>query len=222
MRAPALLLCAALAGCTQQMATQPSYRPLQRSPFFDDERASRPLVAGTVPHRPGQKWHEDLVFETGRRGTAEDWAKAAALIGAGGKAPVVSAALAADSDSFEEAFPWPVDREVLRRGEQHYNVFCAVCHDRAGTGDGMIVRRGFTRPPKFTEPRLLKARPGYFVYVMTRGFGAMPDYAAQVPPQARWEIAAWIRVLQRSQHATLADVPEQEKARLAEKGGPSR
>ncbi len=202
------------------MATQPSYRPLQHSPFFDDGRASRPLVLGTVPHRLGEKWHEDPGFETGRRGGPEDWARAAALVGLAGKTPALTAVLAAASDPYEEAFPWPIDREVLKRGQEHFNIFCAVCHDRAGTGDGMIVRRGFTRPPKFTDPKLRAARPGYFVHVMTRGYGAMPDYAAQVPPQARWEIAAWIRVLQFSQHATLDDVPAEQKPQLlATKGG---
>lgn len=102
--------------------------------------------------------------------------------------------------------PFPVTREVLLRGQERYNIFCSPCHDRAGTGLGMIVRRGYKQPTSFHDPRLRSAPVGYFVNVMTEGFGVMPTYAPQVPVADRWAIAAYIRALQYSQNARLADL----------------
>lgn len=111
-------------------------------------------------------------------------------------------------------FPFPVTGEVLARGRDRFDVFCSPCHDHTGSGQGMIVRRGFRRPESFHAERLRQAPPGHFVDVMTNGFGAMKDYAAQLPPRDRWSVAAYIRALQLSQNARLADVPEPERARL--------
>lgn len=113
-----------------------------------------------------------------------------------------------------ETFPFAVTREVLERGRERYRVFCAPCHDHLGTGDGMIVQRGMRRPPSLHVERLRESPPGHFFDVMTRGFGAMYDVADRVPAADRWAIAAWIRVLQRSQNASLSDVPEVERERL--------
>lgn len=104
-------------------------------------------------------------------------------------------------------FPMPIDRAVLERGRERYAIFCTPCHGLAGDGDGMIVRRGMTRPTSFHVERLREAPPGYFFDVMTRGFGAMYSYHDRVPPADRWAITAWIRVLQRSQHVALDEVP---------------
>ncbi len=112
-------------------------------------------------------------------------------------------------------FPFPVTRQVLARGQDRYNIFCSPCHGRLGDGDGMIVRRGFRRPPSYHIDRLRKAPVGHFYDVMTRGFGSMYDYAARVAPRDRWAIVAYIRALQLSQNATLADVPPKERERLA-------
>ncbi len=117
-----------------------------------------------------------------------------------------------------ETFPFAVTREVLERGQDRYNVFCAPCHDRVGNGQGMVVRRGFRPPPSYHTDRLRKAPAGHFFDVIANGFGAMPDYAAQVPPRDRWAIIAYIRALQLSQDATLADVPPAERHRLPEEG----
>jgi mono/diheme cytochrome c family protein len=111
-------------------------------------------------------------------------------------------------------FPFPVTRAVLERGQDRFNIHCAVCHDRAGTGRGMIVRRGFRQPPSYHEPRLREAPVGHFVDVITNGFGAMYAQADRIAPEDRWAIAAYIRALQRSQNATLADVPLSERKRL--------
>ncbi len=104
--------------------------------------------------------------------------------------------------------PFPVTREVLERGHQRFNIYCAPCHSRLGDGNGMIVQRGYRQPPSYHIDRLRKAPLGYFFDVMTNGFGAMPDYASQIPPRDRWTIVAYIRALQLSQNATKADVPQ--------------
>ncbi len=111
--------------------------------------------------------------------------------------------------------PFPVTREVLQRGEQRYDIFCSPCHGRLGDGRGMIVTRGYKQPPSFHAEQLRNAQVGWFFSVMTQGFGVMPSYAAQVPPADRWAIAAYIRVLQYSQNARLADLPEGARQQLA-------
>jgi mono/diheme cytochrome c family protein len=103
--------------------------------------------------------------------------------------------------------PFPATADVLARGQQRFNIYCSPCHGETGDGNGMIVQRGYKRPPSYHSPRLLKAPIGYFFDVMTNGFGAMPDYAEQVVPKDRWAIAAYIRALQLSQNATRSDVP---------------
>src|SRR5271167_1081353 len=103
--------------------------------------------------------------------------------------------------------PFPVTEDVLARGRQRFNIYCAPCHSRVGDGNGMIVQRGYRHPPSYHIDRLRKAPLGYFFDVMTNGFGAMPDYASQIPAKDRWAIVAYIRVLQLSQDATQADVP---------------
>jgi mono/diheme cytochrome c family protein len=104
--------------------------------------------------------------------------------------------------------PFAVTQEVLERGQQRFNVYCSPCHSRVGDGNGVIVQRGYRRPPSYHTERLRKAPLGYFFDVMTHGFGAMPDYAAQISPRDRWCIVAYIRALQLSQGATTADVPQ--------------
>ncbi|MGH7895990.1 MAG: c-type cytochrome [Candidatus Binatia bacterium] len=110
--------------------------------------------------------------------------------------------------------PLPPTATVFARGRERYDIFCSPCHDRVGAGNGMIVERGFKQPPTFHQDRLREIPDGYFVEVVSQGFGVMLDYAQQIPVDDRWAIAAWIRVLQRSQDATLADVPTAERARL--------
>ena len=103
--------------------------------------------------------------------------------------------------------PFPVTQDVLARGQERFNIYCAPCHSRVGDGNGMIPQRGFRHPPNYTTERLRKAPLGYFFDVITNGFGAMPDYSAQIPPRDRWDIVAYVRALQLSQSATSADVP---------------
>ena len=108
--------------------------------------------------------------------------------------------------------PFAVTKEVLERGRERYNIYCAPCHSRVGDGNGFVPSRGFARkPPSFHIVRLQKAPLGYFFDVMSNGFGIMPDYASQIPTQDRWDIVAYIRALQLSQSATMADVPQGQK-----------
>jgi hypothetical protein len=112
--------------------------------------------------------------------------------------------------------PMPLTGQLLERGQERFNIYCSPCHDRAGSGQGIVVRRGFRRPSSFHIDRLREAPIGYFFEVMTNGFGAMLDYAVQVIPYDRWAIAAYVRALQLSQYATLDDVPNAERQRLQE------
>ena len=111
-------------------------------------------------------------------------------------------------------FPMPITDQVMARGQERFNVYCSPCHGRTGLGDGMVVQRGFRAPPSYHEERLRIAPVGYFFDVMTNGFGAMQDYSAQVTVDDRWAIAAYIRALQLSRHATVEDVPADRRGDL--------
>lgn len=111
-------------------------------------------------------------------------------------------------------FPARVDAATMTRGRERFEIYCAPCHGRTGQGNGMIVLRGYRRPPSFHEERLRSAPVGHFFDVITNGFGAMPDYAAQVRAEDRWAIIAYLRALQLSEHAALADVPPAQRDRL--------
>ncbi len=112
-------------------------------------------------------------------------------------------------------FPFPVTKDVLLRGQERFNIYCSPCHGQIGNGEGMIVQRGLKQPPSFHIDRLREASVGYFFTVITSGFGVMFDYADRVSPEDRWAIIAYIRALQLSQHATLDDVPAEERQKLA-------
>lgn len=168
--------------CRQDMHNQPRYKPLGGSAFFEDGRASRPLVEGTVPRGYART---DAHFYTGK----------------------VNGRLV-------ETFPFPITRQILERGRERYDIFCAPCHGRDGYGEGMIVQRGFRQPPSFHTDRLRRAPVGHFFDVITNGFGTMYSYASRIPPEDRWAIIAYIRALQLSQNATLEDVPPAERRRL--------
>jgi mono/diheme cytochrome c family protein len=215
---PALLLC--LAGCQQQMARQPSYRPLQPSSLFPDGMSARPLVPGTISREFQLVSWKNPVEISG-------WQRAASVVGKLAVNPL-EAAIPTPSSIYVDKFPaeFPITLKRLERGRQRFDIYCSVCHDRVGTGDGMIVRRGFTKPPNFhtdlsrgfklrgSDVKLTEAPVGYFFEVITNGFGAMPDYAHQVPPDDRWAIIAYIRALQLSQAATLDDVRNEAEKKI--------
>jgi len=110
--------------------------------------------------------------------------------------------------------PVAVDMELLQRGEERYNIFCAPCHDRSGSGNGMVVQRGYQRAASMHVDRLRESPDGYFFDVITNGFGAMPNYASQIPVRDRWAIVSWVRVLQFSQHADTALLSPEDLERL--------
>ena len=174
-----LLSLSILVGCRQDMHDQPRFKPLAESDFYADLRSSRAPVEGAVAR--GQL-HEDAYFYTGKIG--------------------------ANPGNYMPS-EVPVNEETLARGRERFNIYCAPCHSRVGDGNGMVVQRGYRHPPTYHQDRLRQAPLGYFFDVMTNGFGAMPDYAAQIPAQDRWCIVAYIRALQLSQNATSADVAGQ-------------
>lgn len=192
MRPERLFACAllalglALAGCRQDMHDQPRLKPLRESEFFRDGSGARPIPAHTVARG---NLRADSVFYTGK------WADGQL---ADGLPPQV-----------------PFGRALLARGQDRYGVFCAPCHDSTGGGRGMVVRRGFKQPTSFHDPRLREARLGYFVDVMTHGFGAMSSYASQIPPEDRWAIAAYLRALQLAAHAPVSELSAEDRERLA-------
>lgn len=128
-----------------------------------------------------------------------------------------------------DEFPFPVTKEVLERGRERYDIFCSPCHGRTGEGDGMIVQRGYRRPTSYHVATLRDAPVGHFFDVMTNGWGAMPDYASQVPVEDRWAIAAYIRALQQTRvnvgELTIEQqkkLEEQEKLKGQEKRQPEK
>lgn len=112
------------------------------------------------------------------------------------------------------ALPIALDKGLLHRGRERFEIYCAVCHGYTGEGNGMIVQRGFPQPPSFHVERLRGAPIGHFYDVITNGYGVMYSYAARVEPHDRWAIAAYIRALQLSRHAAPGDVPPEARAQL--------
>jgi cytochrome c553 len=113
-----------------------------------------------------------------------------------------------------ETFPFPINRQILERGQERFDIYCSVCHGRTGTATGMIPQRGFPKPPDLTIPRLQDAPIGYIFDVITHGYGVMYPYAARVEPGDRWAITAYVRALQLSQAARLDDLPPGDRAQL--------
>jgi mono/diheme cytochrome c family protein len=110
--------------------------------------------------------------------------------------------------------PMPLTRELLARGQERYQIYCLPCHGFGGDGDGMVVRRGFSPPPTYHQERLRKEPDSHFFEVITNGYGAMYSYADRVPEPDRWAIIAYIRALQLSRNATIADVPPKKREEL--------
>jgi len=182
--------------CRYDMQDQPRYKAHKQSDFFKDGKAMRELPEGTVPRG---FLREDKAFyagktEAGQNTTTPNPAAAAPATDASGNT------LVTDFSGLVSEFPIPVTEELLDRGEQRYKVFCIVCHGPVGSGDGMIVRRGFSKPPTYHDDRLRGAPVGHFYNVITVGQGKMNSYASQIPPADRWAIVAYIRALQLSQN----------------------
>jgi mono/diheme cytochrome c family protein len=208
------------------MADQPSFKPLQANSFFDDGRASRPLEPGVVARG---HLHEDEELYSGKKPGAQVALLTARDIARGAMPPMTQAALAAAKNPKEyyfDEFPFDVTREVLERGRQRYNIFCSVCHDFAGSGNGIVVQRGFTKPPNLINDQsrglayqgmkvsLREVPVGYVFDVITNGYGAMPDYAQQIKPADRWAIVGYVRALQMSRQVPAKDLSPEDRAKL--------
>ena len=171
------------------MDSQPRYSTQSRNALFADRRAMRPPVAGTVA-----------------RGTVL------------GNPALVTGKL---GDDWVTAIPAPVSRSMLERGRQRYDIFCSPCHGLAGAGDGMVAKRadelmeGTWTPPTSFHTDLLRQRPeGHIFNTISNGIRNMPAYGPQIPVEDRWAIVAYVRALQRSQNATVDDVPPEIRAQL--------
>ncbi len=180
--AAAILMTAALAGCTQDMQNQPKYKNLRGSDFFADGRSARLQEEGTVAQ--GQLRQDTHFFQ--------------------GKV----------NGEFAKEFPIPVDKPLLQRGRERFDIYCAVCHGKTGEGDGMVVQRGFPVPPSYHIDRLRQAADGYIYDVITNGFGRMYGYASEIEPRDRWAIVAYVRALQRSQNTRLSELSAKEREEL--------
>ena len=121
---------------------------------------------------------------------------------------------------YAASYPFEITPAVMKRGRDRYDIYCSMCHGRVGGGNGMIVQRGYRRPTTFHDPRLRTEQPGYFFDVITNGFGSMPAYGGMIAPADRWAIVAYLRALQLSQNASIDDVPESERWRVARRAAP--
>ena len=184
-----LLIFTFTTACRYDMQDQPRYEVYKSSDWFPDGRASREAPEGTVARG---FLRENKGLYTGKNETSTGTAQTNA---AGQQITF--------PDSITE-FPIAVTQEVLDRGQERYKVYCSVCHGNFGNGDGMIVRRGFPKPPSFNDDRLRNAPVGHFYDVITNGWGKMNSYAHMVPVSDRWAIVAYIRALQISQNPNAA------------------
>ncbi|MCH7945056.1 MAG: cytochrome c [Armatimonadetes bacterium] len=173
---------AGVAGCHPDMWIQPKYKAQEKSEFFADNMSSRQPVRGTVPF--GEKKDDDAYY----RGYVD------------GK--------------LVREFPVPVTRDLIERGQERFDIFCRHCHGAIGDGEGMIAQRGFKVEQTiatYHTDRLREMPVGHFFDVITNGYGVMFPFKDRIPVEDRWAIVAYVRVLQRSQNASAADLPTELK-----------
>jgi len=242
-RRRALLYCLLLAaycllsiGCRMDMQDQPKYKTYRAGDrkFFSDGASVRPLVEGTVPRSgtgadyrdrddylytgktPGQTSAGATVTNVSTGATANSLASGGAL-GGSNTAGGVPGAREAAATGGADLFPINIDEDALKRGRERFQIYCVVCHGYTGEADGMIVRRGFRKPPSYYEDRLQEGTTpaSHFFDVITNGWGAMPSYSAQIAPEDRWKIIAYIRALQLSRKVKMDELSpdEQQKVR---------
>lgn len=205
-----VLLCMGLAGCERamhDMYQQPKDKPLSPSTLFDNGNSARVPPPGSQPMASGAA----ADTSSGRRGSVQPVpapGPALPLDDQGRPLPQ------GDVGATRYANPLPVSMALLQRGQQRFDIYCAPCHGRSGTGDGMIVRRGFPAPPSYHTERLRHAPDSHFYQVISNGYGVMYPYADRIAPADRWAIVAYIRALQLSQHAPRDRLDAQDLARL--------
>ena len=174
------------------MDRQAKYKPQAESKFFADGRADRPIPVGTVPYsRDGHAADPSFL-------RADDFRYA-------GKA--------ADG-SFARGFPLPVDEALIRRGQGRFNIYCAPCHGTLGDGNGINKSYGMVATPTYHDDRLRAMAEGEIFNTVTNGKNTMFPYADKLSPDDRWAVIAYVRVLQRAHHATIDDVPADQRGGL--------
>jgi len=195
VRRSAALLVALACACRGQPSEQPPIHPIpdmRVQPKYRPEAASAFFADGRAMRAPV----EGTVLADERPGRDEGFLTGRTARGYLAKAPI------------------EVTAATLRRGEERFDVYCSVCHDRSGGGRGMVVQRGYPPPVDLTSDRVRGFADGEIFEVATKGVRNMPAYAAQIPEDDRWAIVAWVRVLQRSQRAAPADVPPEMRERI--------
>lgn len=180
--------------CRRDMQDQPKAIAYRESKFYKDGMSARPLVEGTVPRG---YLREDRAYYFGKKATSS----------AGAPTPGPPASSTDPTALYPddvEAFPIAIDRKVLDDGQERYAIFCSSCHGLTGYGDGIVARRGFSKPAPASlhQEKLRQAPVGHFFDVITNGWGAMPSHASQIPVADRWKIIAYVRALQLSQTPT--------------------
>src|SRR5919198_1141791 len=206
---PVVFVTVLLSGCEKamhDMYDQRKYKPLAASDLFSDGQSARPLPPGTIVRSGG--------------------AMAGASSGRIGEQPLLGSQSephsthlgehAHEHPGVSQTNPLPITQVLLRHGQERYNIYCAPCHSPLGDGDGMVARRGFPHPPSYHTDRLRNAPDSHFFSIISQGYGAMYPYADRLSENERWAVVAYIRALQLSQHAGLADVPEATRGKLKE------
>lgn len=203
-----------IAGCQQEMAAQPSYRPLVPSREFPNRMSARLLPEGVV----AREWNRsDDPLNVGLKAefiheppTADQTTK-----------PTPNAPI--DPSRFVDELPFKTTKADLKRGQERYTIYCALCHDPLGNGRGKIVERGYLKPPNFHSENsrgferygksisLRDVPVGYIFEVISNGYGGMPRYGPQINELDRWRIVAYLKALQLSQHAVIEDLPERSR-----------
>lgn len=177
------------------MDWQPKYQWGEASPLFEDGRAMRPLVDGTIPQG---HLNEDDGYYRGKQAGGEFISRVTDL--RVNDAPVV------------------VDEKMIRRGEERFNIYCAPCHDMTGSGRGMVVQRGYPPPVDLSSDRVRAMPDGQVFDTISHGVRNMPGYRKQIPVADRWAVVTWVRVLGRSQHASQDDVPADKRGSIEPEG----
>jgi mono/diheme cytochrome c family protein len=196
-----------LVGCDRlDMYDQPRYKPLAASNFFADGLSARPRVEGTLAR--GELRDDEPLY------TGKESGKALSAIPRAAYRAVYDRDPRRFNQPLEQTAQAELRRALMTRGRERFDIHCSVCHARTGDGDGMIVRRGFRKPPALYIDRLRNAPAGYFFDVITHGFGAMPSYANRIDVFDRWAIVAYIRALQFAQNARFDDVPDDQRRLL--------
>lgn len=188
------------------MSVQPRYNAQARSAFFNDGRAMRRPVPGSVPFGG-----VDYAADAGSPTPQPDLLREDDAFYRG---TVRVTGWLTDTNQFLKKMPLTPDEPLLARGKERYGIYCAVCHGPAGYGNGVTTKFGMLGVGNFHQDRIRQMPDGEIFHVIGQGKGTMQGYAAQVKPRDRWAIVAWVRVLQRSQNAKIDDVPAEHRREL--------